>query len=73
MAMHKDDFLEKVCEGLGLDAGYVRRIIIDIPFDGFVVAYVETFVSDKMLQIDAMPKDIQIKVVDKETSDGDAE
>lgn len=41
-------FLDQLCRALGIDprAQAVRRIVLDVPVDGPVVAYVQQFVAD---------------------------
>jgi len=44
--------LDKVASALLIDPGLVRRIVLDLPYDGVAVAYVETLVDKKMLEIE---------------------
>lgn len=41
-----------VCNALGLTAASVRRVILDMPSDGVVVAHVELFADNRVFQID---------------------
>lgn len=41
----------EICKALDIDPGRVRRIILDLPADGMVVAYVEMIADTRFLDI----------------------
>ena len=66
---------KQICKALGVDSNYTQRIVLDIPPDGFVKAYVEMvagdnvemFVSDEILSVDwDLLKGAQIQILDKD-------
>jgi len=58
------EFGTVVCEALGLDPDVTRHILIDIPLDGPVIAYVEQFTSAAAFEVDWGKTLGQIKVVE---------
>lgn len=64
----KGDKLGRVlCEALGLDPDMTKRIVLDVPSGGPVVAYVEQYASSMVFEIDwsALLGKIQIAEADK--------
>lgn len=47
----QSELVKQICAEAGLDMRMVRRIIIDLPCDGFATLYVEMYASDKTLEI----------------------
>lgn len=61
------DVGKTICNALGVDSDMVRRIIIDINIEYPVVAYVEMYGSEKILDINwDMLKGATVNVLDKE-------
>lgn len=47
-----NDFGVKICNQLGIDAGMVRRIIIDIKVNDAVKVYIDSFGAKSLLTLD---------------------
>lgn len=50
--IHGRSLLNVVSEAVGLEFQKMRRIIIDIPYDGVVLIYAEMIGEDELLKID---------------------
>ena len=64
------DAIRKLCKALDLNPSITKRIIIDIPADGIVIAYVEQFTSEKFLDL-LLPEvgSLDVRVLGKEEND----
>ncbi len=61
-----DKLLTRLHE-LGVIPLYTRRVVLDIPFDGVVMMYVESFADKRILKLDATNfEDIQVCFADKD-------
>jgi len=50
--IHGLEFVEQLCEALGLPVQQTRRIIIDVQYDCTVSVYAEMYGSQKILDLD---------------------
>ncbi len=61
---------KRICEKLGLKR--VRRLVIDIPYDGVVTVYVEQLGTTALLNIDMQSDGIKIKEVEPTSEEKEA-
>ena len=50
-AANGDVLAEQICEAMGVDLMKVRRIVIDVPFEGMSLVYLELVGDAKLLDI----------------------
>lgn len=62
------DLLVALCKALNIEEPKVRRIVLDVRFDAAVIAYIEQFGTNKLLEINWAGdlKETEIKFADKE-------
>lgn len=67
MLAANDELAREVCKALDIDPCLTRRIILDFPYEGPVLAYVEMYASNKILKVDwaAGLSCAEIKVLDE--------
>ena len=64
MAQTGSDFLNIICDALDINKETVRRVVLDIPYNDVVVAYIEQLASSKILEINMQSDGIEIKGIE---------
>jgi len=65
------ELLELVCKAIDVDFQTVRRVVLDIPYDNYVIVYIERLGTTKLLEINMESDGIKLSEISEVKVVGD--